>query len=168
MRVSFFLLFCVVAIEAVAEKQPFDRYQSIIDRHMFGEPPPDFDPEKMPSEVAKSSRASGKELTQEQGETISAETPGGNTDGSSDDVNSVKKSSSNLPFILGAIAVIALALMIITVVIVKELNKKEDLQLEGLIAASIQLKDTQVDTSTPGAQLGNQISSPWSSSNWEN
>ena len=66
MRVSFFLLFCVVAIEAVAEKQPFDRYQSIIDRHMFGEPPPDFDPEKMPSEVAKSSRASGKELTQEQ------------------------------------------------------------------------------------------------------
>ena len=66
MKVSFFLLFCVVAIEAVAEKQPFDRYQSIIDRHMFGEPPPDFDPEKMPSEVAKSSRASGKELTQEQ------------------------------------------------------------------------------------------------------
>ena len=44
----------------------------------------------------------------------------------------------------------------------------KDLQLEGLIAASLQLKDTKVDTSTPGAQLGNQISSPWSSSNWEN
>ena len=55
----------VVAIDAVAEKLPFDRYQSIIDRHMFGVPPPDFDPEKMPSEVAKTSR-SGKELTKEQ------------------------------------------------------------------------------------------------------
>ncbi len=45
----------------------------------------------------------------------------------------------------------------------------KDLQLEGLIAASIQLKgDKTVDTSDPSAQLGNQISSPWSSSNWEN
>ena len=45
----------------------------------------------------------------------------------------------------------------------------KDLQLEGLIAASLQLKsDKTVDTSADGAQLGNQISSPWSSSNWEN
>ena len=45
----------------------------------------------------------------------------------------------------------------------------KDLQLEGLIAASLQLKgDKTVDTSEAGAQLGNQISSPWSSSNWEN
>ena len=45
----------------------------------------------------------------------------------------------------------------------------KDLQLEGLIAASIQLKgDKTVDTSVGGTQLGNQISSPWSSSNWEN
>ena len=45
----------------------------------------------------------------------------------------------------------------------------KELQLEGLIAASIQLKgDKEVNTSDPGAQLGNQISSPWNSSNWEN
>ena len=47
----------------------------------------------------------------------------------------------------------------------------KDLQLEGLIAASIKLNSDDsktVDTSESGAQLGNQISSPWSSSNWEN
>ena len=47
----------------------------------------------------------------------------------------------------------------------------KDLQLEGLIAASIKLNSDPsktVDTSDPSAQLGNQISSPWSSSNWEN
>ena len=45
----------------------------------------------------------------------------------------------------------------------------KDLQLEGLIAASIQLKgDKTVDTSVGGAQLGNDLTSPWSSSNWEN
>ena len=44
----------------------------------------------------------------------------------------------------------------------------KDLQLEGLIAASLQLKGDKVDTSADGVQLGNQISSPWSSSNWEN
>ena len=47
----------------------------------------------------------------------------------------------------------------------------KDLQLEGLIAASIKLNsdpEKSVDTSAGGAQLGNQISSPWSSSNWEN
>ena len=66
------------------------------------------------------------ELSQEEGDMISGETPDGNADGNSEDVNSVKKSSSDLPFILGAIAVIALALLIITVVIVKELNKKEE------------------------------------------
>ena len=46
----------------------------------------------------------------------------------------------------------------------------KELQLEGLIAASLKLNDSSktVDTSTDGAQLGNQLSSPWSSSNWEN
>ena len=47
----------------------------------------------------------------------------------------------------------------------------KDLQLEGLIAASIKLNNDSekaVDTSVGGTQLGNQISSPWSSSNWEN
>ena len=47
----------------------------------------------------------------------------------------------------------------------------KELQLEGLIAASIKLNsdsEKSVDTSADGVQLGNQISSPWSSSNWEN
>ena len=45
----------------------------------------------------------------------------------------------------------------------------KDLQLEGLIAASVKINSsTEVNTSADGVQLGNQISSPWSSSNWEN
>lgn len=45
----------------------------------------------------------------------------------------------------------------------------KDLQLEGLIAASVKINSEQeVNTSNPGVQLGNQVSSPWSSSNWEN
>ena len=56
---------------AFAEKQPFERYQSIIDRQMFGLPPPGFDPNKLPSEVQKSS-ASEKELTKEQEQLKSA------------------------------------------------------------------------------------------------
>ena len=45
----------------------------------------------------------------------------------------------------------------------------KDLQLEGLIAASVKINSsTEVNTSENGVQLGNQISSPWSSSNWEN
>ena len=50
-----------------AEKQPLERYQSIIDRQMFGPLPPDFDPEKLPSEVSRSgSAAAEKQLTKEQ------------------------------------------------------------------------------------------------------
>ena len=46
----------------------------------------------------------------------------------------------------------------------------KDLQLEGLIAASIKLNNDPtktVDTSK-GGQLSNGLTSPWSSSNWEN
>ena len=43
-----------------------------------------------------------------------------------------------------------------------------DLQLEGMIAASIKIDNTQtVDTSVSGAQLGNKYESPWNSNNWE-
>ena len=63
MKLLFFALVSAMAVEAVAGKQPFDRYQSIIDRQMFGTPPPGFDPGKMPSEVVKTSQ---KELTREQ------------------------------------------------------------------------------------------------------
>ena len=50
-------------IAAFAEKQPYERYKSIVDRQMFGTPPPGFDPEKMPSEVSRSEQ---KQLTKEQ------------------------------------------------------------------------------------------------------
>ena len=51
---------------AYAEKQPIERYQSIIDRQMFGPLPPGFDPTKSPNEVQKSSGREEKQLTQEQ------------------------------------------------------------------------------------------------------
>lgn len=58
---------CAVAV-AWAARQPYDRYQSIVDRQMFGPLPPGFDPTKSPAEVAKSSSSSAaeKELTKEQ------------------------------------------------------------------------------------------------------
>ena len=56
----------LAVLPALAEKQPFERYQSIVDRQMFGPLPPGFDPTKLPSEVAKSSSAEEKQLTQEQ------------------------------------------------------------------------------------------------------
>ena len=51
---------------AYAEKQPISRYQSIIDRQMFGPLPPGFDPTKSPNEVQKTSGREEKQLTQEQ------------------------------------------------------------------------------------------------------
>ena len=54
-----------LCFDAVAERQPIDRYQSIIDRQMFGQPPPNFDPTKPPSQVQKGS-GDEKELTREQ------------------------------------------------------------------------------------------------------
>ena len=58
------------ALPAFAEKPPFSRYQTIVDRLMFGPLPADFDPTKLPSEVARTSAsAAGKaaqQLTKEQ------------------------------------------------------------------------------------------------------
>lgn len=51
-----------------ANSPSFDRYQTIVDRQMFGPLPIGFDPDKLPSEVAKSSSAAEKQLTQEQQE----------------------------------------------------------------------------------------------------
>lgn len=62
----------LLAMVASAEKQPFDRYQSILDRQMFGPLPPGFDPTKLPSEVQKSSSAEERELTKEQEQLKSA------------------------------------------------------------------------------------------------
>lgn len=60
------ILIALCAVLALAERQPLSRYQTIIDRQMFGQPPPGFDPSKPASEVSASSRAEQKELTQEQ------------------------------------------------------------------------------------------------------
>ena len=62
-------VFCAFGFTSAlfAERQPFERYQSIIDRQMFGQPPAGFDPTKPPSEVQKtSSKGAAKELTKEQ------------------------------------------------------------------------------------------------------
>jgi len=57
----------VLSSALFGERQPLDRYQSIIDRQMFGPLPPNFDPTKSPSEVsAKDARAQEQELTKEQ------------------------------------------------------------------------------------------------------
>ena len=43
-----------------------------------------------------------------------------------------------------------------------------EFQLEGLIAASIQMyNDKYIGTSSQDAQLGNKYKSPWNSTNWE-
>lgn len=49
-----------------AEKKPFERYQSILDRQPFGEPPPGFDPMRNPDEVQKDAQNNAVELTQDQ------------------------------------------------------------------------------------------------------
>lgn len=68
-----------------------------------------------------------EELTVEEGDMITADTPE-NTSGTGnmDTVETKTKGNSTLPFILAAIAVIAFAIMVITIVIVKELNRKDD------------------------------------------
>ena len=64
---SIVLIAIALALSAAyAEKQPIGRYQSIIDRQMFGPLPPGFDPTKSPNEVQKSSAKEEKQLTQEQ------------------------------------------------------------------------------------------------------
>ena len=66
MRTLLFLVCVSILSVAFAEKQPIGRYQSIIDRQMFGPLPPGFDPTKSPNEVQKSSAKDERQLTQEQ------------------------------------------------------------------------------------------------------
>ena len=56
----------LATLAAFAEKQPYKRYESIVERQMFGPLPPGFDSTKMPSEVARSGGKQEKELTKEQ------------------------------------------------------------------------------------------------------
>ena len=65
-------LVVLAATLAFGERQPFERYQSILDRQMFGELPPGFDPTKSPAEVARTAEPSQKELTKEQEKVKSA------------------------------------------------------------------------------------------------
>ena len=63
-----FLLTIFWALSAMlvfAEKQPFERYQSILDRMPFGDPPPGFAWDQNPNDVQKGSDTA-KELTVEQ------------------------------------------------------------------------------------------------------
>lgn len=68
MRATLAYTFILLALAAAAEKHPLERYRQIIERQMFGPLPDDFDPAKMPSEVAKTSQRGAKELTKEQEE----------------------------------------------------------------------------------------------------
>jgi len=61
-----------LAASAAAERQPYERYQSIVDRQMFGPLPAGFDPSKSPAEVSKGGSAAEKELTKEQEKVKSA------------------------------------------------------------------------------------------------
>lgn len=67
---AFAALAVVAACPASAEKVGYDHYKTIVDRQMFGPLPADFDPTKLPSEVAKSSSsasaAAEAQLTKEQ------------------------------------------------------------------------------------------------------
>jgi hypothetical protein len=78
------LILPVTAASAAAERS-FERYQSIIDRQMFGNLPADFDPAKSPNEVTKSGKKD-VELSKEQERVKSAvhfsmidQPPGGDT-----------------------------------------------------------------------------------------
>lgn len=66
MKRSILAISAVLSLTAAAERAPLSRYQSVIDRQMFGELPPDFDPAKMPSEVQRRTSKEEKELSAEQ------------------------------------------------------------------------------------------------------
>lgn len=67
MQRIFAALFALAALVAFGEKLPFERYQGVIDRYPFGQPPPDFNPNQMASDVKRDGSKSGEEeLTPEQ------------------------------------------------------------------------------------------------------
>ena len=66
MKYVFALFTIVLAAAVMAEKRPFERYQSIIDRRPFGQPPPGYNPEQFASEAARTPAKTEAELTKEQ------------------------------------------------------------------------------------------------------
>lgn len=64
-------IFVVLAVfSANGENFPFERYRSVVERQMFGELPPGFDPAKPPNKVEKG--LSAKELSKEQEQLMKA------------------------------------------------------------------------------------------------
>ena len=63
MKHALTVLTALSVLSVFGEKFEFNRYQSVIDRQMFGALPKGFDPAKLPSEVKKSSN---RELSQEE------------------------------------------------------------------------------------------------------
>ena len=62
-----FAFFTIILASAVlAEKRPFERYQTIIDRRPFGQPPPGYNPEQFASEAARNPGKTEAELSKEQ------------------------------------------------------------------------------------------------------
>ena len=65
-RLALVALAAACAFRAAAEKKPFERYQSIIDRQPFGALPAGFDPMRNPDEVQKGAAGPEVELSKEQ------------------------------------------------------------------------------------------------------
>lgn len=60
-------ILAIAAFSSLADAQPYERYESIVNRLMFGPLPPDFDPARDPSQASRGgSSKKGKELSQEQ------------------------------------------------------------------------------------------------------
>jgi flagellar biosynthesis GTPase FlhF len=68
MRKTAVLAMLLAAFPLFAEKMPLSRYESLIERYPFGQPPPDFNPDRMASEVSKNSSGPVAEaaMTEEQ------------------------------------------------------------------------------------------------------
>lgn len=67
MRITFLFVSAALVASAFAEKQPFERYQTIVDRQMFGRAPEGFNPD-IPPELAPKGGSGERstELTREQ------------------------------------------------------------------------------------------------------
>ena len=66
LRLALVAAVAALALRSAAEKKPYERYQSIVDRQPFGALPAGFDPMRNPDEVQKGAAGAEVELTQEQ------------------------------------------------------------------------------------------------------
>ena len=61
-----FSAFALFVAAACVAAQPFERYQTVIDRKPFGPEPVNFDPEAAPGSAAANAAAAAGEMTEEQ------------------------------------------------------------------------------------------------------